>query len=89
MSDIEPVPPAADPAQTAAIEKLAERAVAVSKRLATHGIPVDLKIARHQNGHMAVHFDVHVDFMIALGEMLAHNLEVQKQLSEAVEAVEE
>ena len=72
---IQPVPAAPDPVQAAAIEKLAERAAAVSKRLATHWIPVNVQIARHQNGHVSVQFDVHVDFMVALGEMLAEYLE--------------
>ena len=61
----------------------------VSRRLAAHSIPVNVTIARHENGHVSVQFDAHVEFLVALGEMLAHNLEVQKQLSEAVEAVEE
>ena len=82
MSDIEPVPPAPDPAQAAAIEKLADRAVAVSRRLAAHSIPVNVQIARHQNGHVSVQFDVHVDFMVALGEMLADRIELSKAVQE-------
>ena len=39
------VPPAPDPAQVAAIEKLAQRAVDVSRRLIVHEVPVNVQIS--------------------------------------------
>ena len=70
------IPTAPDPVQAAAIEDLAVRAADVSKRLAEHGIACNVQILRHQNGHVAVHFDTGADFFVRLGGMLADSLEL-------------
>ena len=57
------------------MEGLAEKAANVSRRLSEHGIAANVNVARYQNGHMAVQFEVQADFLVALGEMLAERLD--------------